>query len=56
MVECSQCRQWYHTDCVNVPKIALGESDVNRFCTIVLSRFIYTHIFLLFDEVSVNMF
>ena len=32
MVECSQCRQWYHTDCVNVPKIALDETDVDWFC------------------------
>ena len=32
MVECSQCRQWYHTDCMNVPKIALDETDVDWFC------------------------
>ena len=32
MVECSQCRQWYHTDCVNVPKVALDETDVDWIC------------------------
>ena len=32
MVECSHCSEWYHTDCVHVPKIALDDTSVEWFC------------------------
>ena len=32
MVECFHCSEWYHTDCVHVPKIALDDTSVEWFC------------------------
>ena len=28
IVECSDCEQWYHVDCVSVPKVALEDSNI----------------------------
>ena len=32
MLECSGCKQWYHVDCVSVPKVALEDSKIPWFC------------------------
>ena len=32
MVECSKCNEWYHTDCVSVPDVALNNTTVEWFC------------------------
>ena len=32
MVECSECLEWYHTDCVQVPQDALQNSNVQWYC------------------------
>ena len=32
MVQCSECEQWYHIHCVDVPKQALEDSNEPSLC------------------------
>ena len=32
MVECSKCGRWYHVQCVDVPKMALDDSNIEWTC------------------------
>ena len=32
MVECSKCKEWYHTNCVTVSKRALENQNIDWYC------------------------
>ena len=32
MVECCQCKEWYHVPCIQVPQAALKDKKVVWFC------------------------